>query len=427
MPKRTDWLSVLQFGLSLLAALGMLFFMISLLLFAVTNLFIDAASTGEGELLGLLMLAANAGFTMLLLLPSAWYSLLNLFGQQERALASQPAARSSLIWLFLVPILLSAGYGITRLGSPWVYLLPIFHVLVIGGTAAGFYAAGSRGLSPGSRQRFWGLLASGLVLGPVLILIIETVFLIVFGLAALVNLTSDQELLNRLIPLLESFPESPQVSEQLLELLTPWLSSPLVWISVLVFAAVLVPLVEEALKPIGIWLIFRRPLTPGQGFAAGLLSGAAYGIFESLPLTVTGEGWASVMLTRAGTTLLHIFTTGVVGWGLATTFQTRRIGQLSRAYLAAVILHGLWNSFTLLTTIGELNLGNLAPDHPLLVLGRMSPVGILTLASGSLVCLLVVNRWFVQRLEEAERGEYNGTSVPEETLRVDSSIENSET
>ena len=114
------------------------------------------------------------------------------------------------------------------------------------------------------------------------------------------------------------------------------MASPAVVASVFVYIAVLVPLIEEILKPIGVWLLAGRKLTPVDGFMAGVLSGAGYALFENLFLSSSGEQWMSVVLARVGTGAVHMFTTSLVGWGLASAWGQGRYLRLALSFALAV-------------------------------------------------------------------------------------------
>ncbi|MFN2197886.1 MAG: PrsW family glutamic-type intramembrane protease [Anaerolineales bacterium] len=419
LPRRFDWLSAFQFAFSALAALLGLAAALLFGLMAAVGMLMPAAGPMPSNDLSLWMLAASASFTALLLLPSAWFALQRLSGRGEQAAAPQPPLKASLGWLLPLPLIILAGYGLTRLGSPWNYFLPVLNILAITLTAGWLFAVGSRGLSLGSRQRFWGVLAGGAVLGPVIILMVEVVFLVIFLVVAVANLASDQVLLERLAAIMENVPNSPQASEELFTVLRPFLSRPVVLYAVLAFAAGLVPLVEEAFKPIAVWLLYRRPLTSTQGYVAGLLSGAGYGLFESLSLAMGGENWALVVTTRAGTTLLHILASGLVGWGLAGAFQRGRFGRLVLAYLSAVLLHGTWNGLTLISTAGELGLSNFADNPILQMISRVAPVGLILLIVGLFAALILLNRAFPHPVPGTEMSGYNGAILPAQPHSAD--------
>jgi hypothetical protein len=317
-----------------------------------------------------------------------------------RVQLSQAAARlrlPPLAWFLLLALTILAGYTVTRLQSPWVYLLPPLHALTVLLTAVWFFAAGSRGLQLGSNQRFWGVLASGLVLGPLLILVVEIFFLIGLGILAIVSLAMNQPLLEQLLPLLEQTQISPEATDALFNLLRPYLASPVVLYITLAFGAGLVPLIEELFKPIGVWLLYDRPLTPAQGFTLGMLSGAGYAIFESLSLTLSGENWAPLMISRGGTTLLHIFTAGLVGWGLAGAFQRKEYLKLVLVYLAAVLLHGLWNAISLISSSGVLLVDELPAASLIIKIGEIAPYGLVGLTLFLFILLLGANRYFARR------------------------------
>jgi RsiW-degrading membrane proteinase PrsW (M82 family) len=98
-------------------------------------------------------------------------------------------------------------------------------------------------------------------------------------------------------------------------------------------------------KPLAVWLFARRIESPAQGFALGLLSGAAFALVESLNASGAGtETWPVIVTVRAGTSMLHIMASGLVGWGIVSAFRERRILRLFVAYFSAVLLHGIWNA-----------------------------------------------------------------------------------
>lgn len=405
-------LSLLQFAFSAVVLLIALPLALSFSLLGLGQRLLPATPGLEVDVTGQLLLAAAAGFVSLLMLPSAWFSLQNLLGRTDRALAPQPPVRTAWLWLLALSVVVLAGYGVSRVGGAWNFLLPLLHVTAVGLTGAFLFALASRGLSIGSRQRFWGVLASGLVLGPLLILLVELAFLLLFGVFAVAALSANPELLEQLLQVVERIPDSPQAAEEMFSLLQPYLANPLVLYAILAFAAGIVPLVEEALKPIGVWFLFNRELTPASGFVGGLLSGAAYGMFESLSLSMTGEAWAAVIITRAGTTLLHIFTAGLVGWGLALAFKKARFLKLLLAYLGAVLVHGLWNSLTLVSTLSEVDILNLPDSHPLLVFSQAAPYGLLGLVVVIFLLVLALNHRFRRHLPANGLREYNDPSVP---------------
>jgi RsiW-degrading membrane proteinase PrsW (M82 family) len=83
-------------------------------------------------------------------------------------------------------------------------------------------------------------------------------------------------------------------TEQMINLVSPWLSSPIVLLGALVFFAALSPIIEETAKSLTAWTLFDRLTSPAQGFAIGAISGAAFGLVESLLVSDSpGPGWST--------------------------------------------------------------------------------------------------------------------------------------
>jgi hypothetical protein len=145
--------------------------------------------------------------------------------------------------------------------------------------------------------------------------------------------------------------------EVILKLLAPYISNTTVIAAAIGYIALIVPMIEELFKPIAIWIFARKIESPAQGFAMGLLSGAAFALIESLNASGDGTvGWPVIVSVRAGTSLLHMTASGLVGWGIVSAFRERRSMRFYAAYFAAVAIHGIWNACALgagLSAVGE--------------------------------------------------------------------------
>ena len=171
----------------------------------------------------------------------------------------------------------------------------------------------------------------------------------------------------------------------------------------LAFFAVLVPLLEEAIKPIGVWLLCGRRLTPGQGFAAGVLSGAGFALMETLGYSsATVDNWLGITLARAGTGVMHITTTALVSWALASTWKDGRYVRVFLTYLAAVIIHGVWNSLTVGLAALGLSINDMSGAVYLQIIGA----GIMGLI------LLALLLWFSARLRRQQNAEASRDENP---------------
>ena len=255
----------------------------------------------------------------------------------------------------------------------------------------------------------WGVFDSGLTLGPFLIFILESMVGLVFLLVLVLYLYSQPGVMEKILQI-TALLEQGKSPEILYEELRPVLVRPAVIMGILLFGAVAVPVIEESLKPIGVWLLFGRKLTPAAGFAAGALSGAGYALIESLALSSRGDEWSSLVLARTGTSAVHILTAGLTGWALAMAWQKRRYLQLLLAYLCSVAIHGLWNGLTLMYSF---NLLSTMEDSSWLSgvvhsVGSSAPFALVILALGCFGGLVITNR----ALRRASAGKVEASTQP---------------
>jgi RsiW-degrading membrane proteinase PrsW (M82 family) len=202
-------------------------------------------------------------------------------------------------------------------------------------------------------KRNSGLLTFSLSFTTYFILILEMVlfFAVVVGvLAALARNPQMMEVLERLLPLLESANLAP---EELIELLAPLLSTPPIFIGILLLVALVIPMIEEAFKTLGVWLLKGRGISPAEGFFAGMLSGAGFALVEGLlnsaaVASSTSTDWLGFVVGRLGGTLLHIFNGGLLGWAMANAWQGKKPAKVVGIYFLTVLLHGIWNGIAIL-------------------------------------------------------------------------------
>jgi RsiW-degrading membrane proteinase PrsW (M82 family) len=249
-----------------------------------------------------------------------------------------------------------------------------------------------------SRQREWGLVNFSIfVTTPVLMLVEIVAFLILLAIFAL-WVTSQPALMAELERAMGQILIAPSDPQALLDIFAPYLSNPWVIAATIGAAALLVPMIEELLKPLGVLLLAGRNPTQADGFVAGALCGAAFGLVESLLYLTNpaGDGWAELAVGRTGTVLLHTATTALVGWALARAWRGRGGLRLLGAYLLAVALHGLWNGLAVLTGFGAILQDSPERSPFLSSLAFASPIGIVLLG----VTLFGVLLWGNRRLRQ---------------------------
>ena len=376
------WPSFAQFALSLTAAF--ISFTSAIVLAGIGFMqLLDPAGLPQ-QTSTIFIVAASTFLVGFLLLPSAWYALLRLIGRpcMGPAWISRSSNQVVLLVLALILLLLALLAGNFVSNSPrfaWL-LLPPLQLMAVGLPVLIFSSIGRWKLSAGSPQRSWGIFSAGLVLGPAIILVLEALAAVGLFLLAILYISSQPGLQREMMLLVERLNAARNSPDTFLSILQPYLSRPLVLMAMFAFVSVIVPLIEELFKPIGVWLVAGRRLSAAQGFAAGLLSGAGYALFENLTISGMGNDWAITVIGRMGTVVMHITTAGLIGWALITAVNERRYLRLGILYLVSVFTHGLWNSLALLTAVSELNLagtgGQGSAINSLAMIGQWAVIGI---------------------------------------------------
>lgn len=338
--------SVLQFTFSILAVILLL---MGALLFGLMG-FLQRSDSLYNPVAEM-QWAASFSLGAILVLPSIYYSFRRLRGASR----TQPSlGEVRLNWVLFSTLLLLTMPAVILLGNfislnddlAWI-LLPPLHLLAIVLPIFWLVSLALRGLSPGSPQRAWGVFDVGLVLGPGLILILELAAMLIVGILIFGYVVSQPELFEELTNLAQRLSVAPPDPELVLRILEPYLTGPIFLFLALGFASVLIPIIEELLKPIGVWFLSGSRISPAEGFAAGVLSGAGYALFENLALSSGGADWALAVTTRAGTAVIHICTTALMGWALTLAWTKREYIKLIATFLFVVFIHGLWNGLAL--------------------------------------------------------------------------------
>jgi RsiW-degrading membrane proteinase PrsW (M82 family) len=179
----------------------------------------------------------------------------------------------------------------------------------------------------------------------------------------------------------------------------PWLNTPVAFLLALFFFSGLAPAIEETAKSLAAWTIFDRLISPAQGFVVGALSGAGFGLFESLMASAMPDSsWATTLMVRGGSTMMHIMASSLTGWGIASfrigTPGVGRVMRLVAMYALAMFMHGLWNAAAMMIVFGSLRLpaGAGAPD----LIGK-----VLNYSGDSVLIILCITipaaLWFINR------------------------------
>lgn len=294
-------------------------------------------------------IAAAPGLERWMAIVMAALSLLGLYavffsGRRLFRPGSSEISRPSALFFFLW-LAFPVGLGVVYLGSEYQLapdlLVPLGHLLTTAAPVAGVVITARWFGVAISHRRAWGQFLLGVWAAPALALLLEAAALLPLSIFVGLGISSTPEGRRLVQSLLESTRARPDaLPEALLQdvLLQPWL---LLLISL--FLSLIVPLIEEAIKTIGIWPLLNRSLSSAEAFLAGALSGSGYALFEALLLTQPMEGSLPLLVARGGATLMHAFTGAIGTWGIAEGIYRRKWASMALGFLGAVAIHGLWN------------------------------------------------------------------------------------
>ncbi|HSM24832.1 MAG TPA: PrsW family glutamic-type intramembrane protease [Anaerolineaceae bacterium] len=294
-----------------------------------------------------------------------------------------------LIWIIsILVVMLTSRFQALSLVTSF-FILPLVLVPILA-----FFSIGSHNLSLGNHRRTWGAIAFNFAITMPLVLMVELfLFVIIFVIIGL-WLTGQPELLGQIMQYSEQFSNGTFETLEAQRLLTELISQPIFFNGSILVIAILVPLIEELFKPMAIWFLAGKRLTPAQGFVGGLIGGGCFAMLESLGAVgiPADSEWLILLFGRTGTGLLHISLSGLVGWGFASGFYNQKWGRAIFTYLMAVTIHGLWNFFALLSGIVPiLPMADDMQNLPVL-LGQVGVFVMVGLFIINMVLLVSVNR-----------------------------------
>lgn len=389
--KKNHWPSILILIVLLICALGLTLIAFGLGISSVIDLFSNKGDPA-GEMIG----AVAFGFELIVVLTCLWFVFQKTMGREQADLPFKfpysPWQISAVIGVIIIS--LAIGTGIAFTGIKWLtwMVLPVLTLFVIVPPIWLLYGLGTRGLEFGPRWRIFSALGLGISIGPAIMIVLELVILLSVIVVGAIFIAIQQPVLFKELSSIGRILQHETNQEVILNMLAPYIGNPIAIATILGYIALLVPLTEELFKPLAVWIFAARIETPAQGFAMGMLCGAAFALLESLNASSDGStSWPIIVTVRAGTSLLHMTTSGLVGWGIASAFREKKFLRLIAAYLCAVALHGIWNACAIgvgISSIGEVIgkpewLYNIVPA----ALGGMFVLGV-----GMFAVLLASNR-----------------------------------
>ena len=340
--------------------------------------------------LSLLVLTAGLGLAL------AWQGW-----QASRGRASRPfQPRRVGLWIALFVLAVFVGQLALSLGPLALLTFPPFHVAATLLPCLAILAAVGRSLSGATRWREMVLqLSSGAFVSTFLAFSLE--LFIIVGLITVTllwiamrpdGLEAIQAFAGRLQD--ETWLQEPANLGSLL------MSPGVALLAAVVFVGV-IPLVEEAIKTVGVPLLaYRRP-SMAQAFLWGLAGGTGFALAEGLFNTLGGlDAWALVISMRVGATLLHCLTGGLMGLAWYYLLREDRWLRALGLYALSVGLHSLWNGLAGLASavsLAGLGFEGGSGSLGLAALGLLAVAGLLLVLALAVGAGLAVATRFVRR------------------------------
>jgi hypothetical protein len=303
---KIDWLTIGQLivgGISCLIS----FSLVILLVYLGVSGGLSKANSAM-DTTAMFMLAGSITAIGILNIPSVVLAVRSLSGKQDEPAIKTNSFRMASLGLISLPVWLLVGQSITQtILAAW--LLPWINILALVIPIWWLVEFGRRQLPSGSPQRSWGLISVSLGVTPLITILAELIVTIIVLLAVFTALSSDPLWMDKFNQLIIQFNQSGQDPQFFESFFKDLLASPLVISAIFLTVGLLMPLMEELLKPLGLWALRKRLLTPAEGFSGGLICGAGFALIESATMIAQnggGSDWGQMVLLRIGTSLLHM-------------------------------------------------------------------------------------------------------------------------
>lgn len=292
-----------------------------------------AAASGSGE--SLAVLTTFAGFTLGPILGGILAVVYGISRVMKRP-SPPPSLPSALTMLALTIISLGAAVALWHFYTSPGLAFAVLPLALLAGflPALTILAFGVQRLGAATtRRHLWLSLFFGATMAPLFAIIFEALasLLIALGLTAIRH------------------DLSPGISD--ITSSAPKNATDVLFI--LLILAVVAPLVEEGLKPLGVVIIARRLRSPAEAFLLGLAAGIGFNMVETIGYIGSGQAdWVSIAVQRVGAGLLHGLGAAMAALGWYYLINGKGVphrwlkGFGGLAY--AVLQHGIFNASNLL-------------------------------------------------------------------------------
>ena len=337
--------------LLVLAALLLLCGLCSALFYVVLPL---VARANPSNLQANVICGSTAGFGLVFGIALLWQGLNAVRGRTSISSARVFPHLIVFVLAFIGAILL--GLGTLAFQPITAYAFPPWHFFAASLPPLALLAYGAHRLGQSSGLR--ALLVSfswGALVATALAFIIEILIAFVFVVIAAVIIAS----LPNSRALLEQMQAELRLAQRTQDFsaLSQWFSNPAVLAGVLLYFAVIVPPIEEAVKALVVGFINPKQTRAADAVLWGMAAGAGFAVIENMFNASVGLAiWAPLVLLRVGAAIVHVANGANMGRGWYAARVERRWGKLFSAYLVSVLYHALWNGTAIMLSNNGFNL-----------------------------------------------------------------------
>ncbi|MBN2677420.1 MAG: PrsW family intramembrane metalloprotease [Anaerolineaceae bacterium] len=298
----------------------------------------------------------------ILLLPFSIHKIKSISGKAIRFTGSRFFSRFQspvfivVLFFFWGGTLLLGHLVITR-GITLPFLFPILTILAVIIPITLFVSLVIKRSDSLQSSRGWGALSAGIVISPLVGTLIELGAIAIALMLFFLFISQNTAVIGELEMTLNRLAGAQDNPDILTNVLTAFFARPVNRFLLLSLLSGFIPIIEEAVKQIPLWLLAWHKPTPRMGAMIGAMGGAGFALTESLltvPVLDGSDQWWFQLLGRAGAGLMHITTGAIGGWGLASAVSGRGYIKAALSYLISIIIHAVWNGLVTIEGITQM-------------------------------------------------------------------------
>lgn len=220
---------------------------------------------------------------------------------------------------------------------PWHFLAALLAPLILLA-----FAARRLGQTSGFRALLisfsWGALGATLI--ALVLEVLVVIAAIIAGALVISALPNSRELLDQLRRVVTDFQRTGNTTA-----LEGLLSNPWVSVALVVYFALIIPPIEEAVKALVVAFIDPLRTRRADALLWGMAAGAGFAMMENMFNSTAEVGaWAFIVILRVGAAIVHVTNGANMGLGWYAARKEGNWSRLAIAYLVSMAYHAAWNA-----------------------------------------------------------------------------------